>query len=114
MKRYTSVAQVDKDIDSAHRKIAKAKLVAQEHLDAESLLEGTTDVTELRQHREAADKQFRKIKRLENVRLRKLGEERSRIYTPVFSVPGISPEPNQPPVPQPPPEPVGASGDVTP
>lgn len=72
MKAYTSAAQIEKDIDSAYRKIAKAKLVAQEHLDMEELLKGTSNVSELREHRDAADKQFRKIKRLETVRLVKL------------------------------------------
>lgn len=72
MKTYTSAAQIEKDIDSALRKVAKAKLVAQEHLDMEELLKGTTNVVELREHRDAADKQFRKIKRLETVRLAKL------------------------------------------
>jgi len=114
MKRYTSVAQVDKDIDKAHMKIAKSKAIAQEHLDAESLLEGSTDVTELRQHREAADKQFRKIKRLESVRLKRLGEERSRLCTPVFAVPGIAPETLPQSAPPLQPSPSGASSDVMP
>jgi hypothetical protein len=81
MKRYTHRDEILKDIDSAHRKLAKAKTVAQEHLDAEAFLVGTTDLTGLRFHREAADKQFRKIKRLENVRLKKLGEKLAEMDT---------------------------------
>lgn len=72
MKKYSSAAQIEKDIDSAHKKIAKAKAIAQEHLGAEALLLGASDLTEIREHREAADKQFRKIKRLEAIRLPKL------------------------------------------
>jgi len=75
MKNYKSREQIIKDIDAAHRKIAKAKTVAQEHLDAEELLCGTDNAAELRECRNAADKQFRKIKRLEMVRLPKLGEK---------------------------------------
>jgi len=81
MKIYKTRDQILKDIDSANRKIAKAKVVAQEHLDAESFLIGTTDLTGLRQHREAADKQFRKIKRLKNVRLKKLGDKLAEMDT---------------------------------
>lgn len=72
MKKYTSSTQIEKDIDSALRKVAKAKATAQEHLDMEDLLKGADNASELREHREAADKQFRKIKRLESVRLVKL------------------------------------------
>jgi hypothetical protein len=81
MKRYTCRDQIIADIDRAHAKIAKAKVVAQEHLDAEEFLTGTTDLSGLRLHREAADKQFRKIKRLENVRLKKLGEKLAEMDT---------------------------------
>lgn len=73
MKRYTNREGIIKDIDAAHRKIAKAKLVAQGFLDEEELLTGTMNLVELRSARESADKQFRKIKRLETVRLPKLG-----------------------------------------
>lgn len=75
MKRYTTRDQIIKDIDSEHRKIAEAKIVEQEHLDEEELLTGTNDLTGLREARDKADKQFRKIKRLETMRLPKLGEK---------------------------------------
>jgi len=81
MKRYTHRDQIIADIDRARAKIKKAKIVAQEHLDAEAFLTGTTDLSGLRLHREAADKQFRKIKRLENVRLKKLGEKLAEMDT---------------------------------
>jgi len=81
MKKYTHRNQILTDIDHAHAKISMAKIVAQEHLDAESLLTGTTDLSGLRLHREAADKQFRKIKRLENVRLKNLGEKLAEMDT---------------------------------
>ena len=81
MKIYTTKEQVEKDIDSALNKVTKAKALAQEHLDAESLLEGTGDLTSLRIHRDAADKQFRKIKRLETVRLRFLKEKLAEMLT---------------------------------
>jgi len=81
MKHYTSREAILKDIDAAHRKIVKAKKVAQEHLDAEELLGGTGEIKELREHREAADKQFRKIKRLETVRLKQLGEKLAEFDT---------------------------------
>jgi hypothetical protein len=81
MKKYTNCNQIIADIDRAHAKIAKAKLVAQEHIDAESFLTGTTDLSGLSLHREAADKQFRKIERLQNVRLKKLGEKLAEMNT---------------------------------
>lgn len=81
MKTYTSRESILKDIDAAHRKIAKAKTVAQGHLDAEELLPGTDNAAELRECRDAADKQFRKIKRLETVRLPKLGEKLAEFDT---------------------------------
>lgn len=93
MKKYTTSTQIEKDIDSAYKKIAKAKAVAQEHLDCESLLVGTTALDELRQHREAADKMFRKIKRLETVRLPKLKEKLQEFNT--LSMPGILPPHNE-------------------
>ena len=81
MKIYKNRDQIIADIDRAHAKISKARVVAQEHLDAEEFLIGTTDLTGLREHREAADKQFRKIKRLINVRLKKLGEKLAEMDT---------------------------------
>lgn len=94
MKKYTSSAQIEKDINSAYKKIAKAKVVAQEHIDAESLLIGTTALDELREHREAADKMFRKIKRLETVRLPKLKEKLQEFNT--LALPGVLPPNNEP------------------
>lgn len=81
MKRYTSREQILKDIDSAHKKIAKARRVAQSYLDEEELFSGTDNASELRKCRDAADKQFRKIKRLETVRLPKLGEKLAEMDT---------------------------------
>jgi len=81
MKRYTSRESILKDIDAAHRKTAKAKKVAQEHLDSDELLSGTDNASELRECRDAADKQFRKIKRLETVRLPKLDEKLAEFDT---------------------------------
>lgn len=81
MKRYTSREQILKDINSAHAKIAKAKQIAQSHLDEEELFAGTDNASELRKCRDAADKQFRKIKRLETVRLPKLGEKLAEFDT---------------------------------
>lgn len=101
MKTYTSAAQIEKDIDSALRKVAKAKIIAQEHLDMEDLLKGTTNVSELREHRDAADKQFRKIKRLETVRLAKLKEKLQEFNTlslPLTSLPDTSPDSSSHPV----------------
>jgi len=70
MKRYTSREQIVKDIDSALRKVGNAKAVAQEHLEQEEFLKGVHHLlSELRAHRDKADFQFRKIKRLETVRL---------------------------------------------
>jgi hypothetical protein len=82
MKRYTSREQIIKDIDGACEKVKKALKVAQEHLDQEELLTGATEkVEELRRHREAADFQFRKIKRLKEVRLIKLKERLAEFDT---------------------------------
>ncbi len=81
MKKYTHRDQILKDIARAHAKIKKAKEVAQGFLDEEELLTGTGNVVELRAAREAADKQFRKIKRLEMVRLPKLGEKLAEMDT---------------------------------
>lgn len=94
MKTYTSAAQIEKDIDSALKKIAKAKAIAQEHLDAEALLIGASDLTEIREHREAADKQFRKIKRLETVRLPKLKAKLQEFNTiPLAGMEAVHPNP---------------------
>lgn len=81
MKNYKSRDQILKDINAAHRKIAKAKLVAQGFLDEEELLTGTMNLVDMRAAREAADKQFRKIKRLETVRLPKLGAKLAEMDT---------------------------------
>lgn len=81
MKRYKNREQILKDIDRAHAKIAAAKKVAQGFLDEEELLTGTGNVVELRAAREAADKQFLKIKRLQTVRLPKLGEKLAEMDT---------------------------------
>lgn len=81
MKNYTSATQVIKDIDSALKKIEKAKKVAQEHLDQEEFLTGGNELSELRKHREAADFQFRKIKRLESVRIPKLRQKLAEMET---------------------------------
>ena len=81
MKSYTHRDQILKDIASAHKKIEKAKVLCQDHLDSEKLLEGTDSVVEMRTHREAADKLLRKIKRLQEVRLKKLGEKLAEMDT---------------------------------
>lgn len=81
MKRYKNREQILKDIDRAHAKIAASKKVAQGFLDEEELLTGTGNLVELRAARESADKQFRKIKRLETVRLPKLGEKLAEMDT---------------------------------
>lgn len=81
MKKHTHRDQIVKDIDRAHAKIKFAKEAAQGFLDEEELLTGTGNVVELRAAREAADKQFRKIKRLETVRLPKLGEKLAEMDT---------------------------------
>jgi len=75
MRKYKTREQIIRDIDNALAKVIKAKVVAQEHLDQEELLTGGNNLVELRKQREAADKQFRKIKRLETVRLPKLKEK---------------------------------------
>lgn len=102
MKTYKSREQILRDIDSAHRKIAKAKNIAQEHLDAEELMRGTAFLSELRLEREAADKQLRKIKRLETIRLPKLGEKLAEFDTlllipPTHTGPETASEPSSPP-----------------
>lgn len=81
MKIYKNRDQIIKDIDAAHRKIAAAKKIAQEFLDEEELLTGTANLTDLNKARDAADKQFRKIKRLQTVRLPKLGEKLAEMDT---------------------------------
>lgn len=91
MKKYTSREQIVKDIDVARKKITKAKLVAQEHLDQEELLTGGSNLIELRKHREAADFQFRKIKRLEDRRLPQLGRKLAEWDTLELSTTGITP-----------------------
>lgn len=96
MKTYTSAAQIEKDIDSAYRKIAKAKLVAQEHLDMEELLKGASNLSELREHQDAADKQFRKIKRLETVRLVKLKAKLAEFNTVALPFAGQDTAPDSP------------------
>jgi len=105
MKKYTHRDQIIKDIDSALRKIEKAKKVAQGYLDEEELLLGTDNVSEYRQARENADKQFRKIKRLETLRLPKLKEKLAEMDT--IELPGTQPVAASP-VPLPPPSPVAS------
>lgn len=115
MKRYTSREQILKDIDSAHRKIAKANVAAQEHLDNEEFLRGATEsVAEMRQHREAADFQFRKIERLKTKRLVALGAKLAEFDTRALFSPGNEPA-SGPHTPSPlPPEPCDALNDVPP
>ncbi len=96
MKNYKTREPIIKDIDAAHRKITKAKRIAQEHLDAEELLTGTGEVQELREHREAADKQFRKIKRLETVRLKQLGDKLAEFDTIQLTLSSDEPESQSP------------------
>jgi len=97
VKRYTKREQIIKDIDTAHRKIAKAKVVMQEHFDMEELLRGCGANAEQRAATEAADKQMRKIKRLETVRLPQLGAKLAEFDTipiiPSDTLPGTSSEP---------------------
>lgn len=115
MKKYTSREQIIKDIDKALAKVTKAKAVAQEHLDQESFLIGTTNLSELRAHREAADFQLRKIKRLENVRLKMLKEKLSEFDTaPLALPPDTLPAKTSSPALPPPMPPCASSDDVTP
>lgn len=64
--------QILRKIDLANARIKKLKTLAQDALDSEQLFLGS-DVNETRKFREEADKHFRAIKRLEKVRLAKLG-----------------------------------------
>lgn len=115
VKKYTSREQIIKDIDSAHKKITKAKKVAQEHLDQEEFLTGGSELQELRKHREAADFQFRKIKRLENRRLPMLGRKLAEWDTiPLVASPDTEPAKLPPPCEPPQPQPFSASDDVLP
>lgn len=98
MKKYTSTEQIERDIDKAYAKIAKAKEVAQGYLDEEQLLIGGTDVSELRDVREKADFQFRKIKRLEDVRLPKLKSALAEFNTLTLPLPDTAPDSVSPPV----------------
>ncbi len=110
MKRYTSREKIIKDIDGALKRVASAKRLAQEYLDDEELLTGTSAVDKLRKAREAADFQFRKIKRLENVRLPALKAKLAEFDT--SSLPGISLDNGcSPASPQHQPEPASASSD---
>lgn len=115
MKKYTTPEQVTKDIDSALKKIEKAKRVAQEHLDQEQFSTGGNELSELRKHREAADFQFRKIKRLETVRLPKLKAKLAEMRTTPLALPPdtLPVKPPQPASPDPIPPDV-ASSDVMP
>lgn len=81
MKNYKTRDQILKDIDTAHRKIKKAKAAAQGFLDEEELLTGTGNVVDLRAAREAADKEFRKIKYQQDKRLKLLGERLAEMDT---------------------------------
>lgn len=90
MKTYTTREAIIKDIDSAYRKMGNAQAIAQEHLDQEELLKGSSEVIQLRHEREAADKQFRKIKRLQTDRLPKLKECLAMFDT--LPLPGTSTE----------------------
>lgn len=114
MKLYTSREQIIKDIDGALKKVARAKTTAQEHLDAEELLTGSSNVTELRKERELADKQFRKVKRLETVRLPKLKSKLAEWDTVPLNGLDTLPEPNQEPAQSLQPQPAFSPDDVTP
>lgn len=92
MKRYTTREAIIKDIDTAHRKIAKAKVVMQEHFDMEELLRGCGANAEQRAATEAADKQMRKIKRLETVRLPYLGAKLAEFDTIPLALSHTAPE----------------------
>ncbi len=113
MKRYTSREQIIRDIDSALKKVRLAKVKAQECLDQEELLNGSVEnLSELREHREKADFQFRKIRRLENVRLPALKEKLAEFDT--LALPGTLPDTGcSPASPQPPLEPVASSCDAS-
>lgn len=114
MKRYTSRDQILNDIDKALAKVAKAKLAAQEHLDNEEFLKGIDEkLSELREYREQADYQFRKIKRLETVRLPYLKTKLSEFDTATFPSLDTASEKNPLP-PQPLPIETGASSDDVP
>jgi hypothetical protein len=81
MKRPVTKESLLKAIDSAHRKIAKTKADVQSLLDEEQLYSGTENASELRTIRDKIEKGFRKIKRLETVRLKKLGEKLAEVQT---------------------------------
>ncbi len=113
MKRYENREAIIRDIDSALKKISKAKKAAQENLDQEELLtEIPEQLSVLRQHRESADFQFRKIRRLENVRLPALKAKLAEFDT--LALPGTLPDTGcSPASPQPPLEPVASSCDAS-
>ena len=91
MKRYTTRLQIIADIDKAIKKIKRTEEVVQEHLDQEEFLTGIdAQLSQLRHHRELADKGLRKIKRLQNVRLIHLKAKLSEFDTALL--PGVSPE----------------------
>jgi len=115
MKCYTNRDQIIKDIDKALAKVSKAKLVAQEHLDQEALLLGSDNLSDLRAHRKAADFQFRKIKRLQDVRLKELKAKLSEFDTATLALPpDTSLEPSPSPLAQLQTEPCASSDGVTP
>lgn len=116
MKTYKTREQIIRDIDSAYRKIGNAKAIAQEHLDNEQLLVGSpSQLSELRKEREKADKQFRKIKRLETVRLPKLKTRLAEWDTPLLNgADDIALAKTPAPVPPTPPPPSAESDDVLP
>lgn len=110
MRKYKNRDQIIRDIDKARAKVQCAKKIAQEHLDAEELLTGIASrLSELKQHRENADAQFRKIKYLETRRLPALGNALAEWDTKLL--PGIAPAPTSAPVPPIEPQPAAASGD---
>lgn len=87
-RRYTSAAEIEKDIARVHRKIKKLENKAQEELDSESLYRGV-DVAECRKHEDAATELLGKIKRLKDTRLKRLGNTLSNFKTKPLGLEGI-------------------------
>ena len=88
-KRYTSEAMVLADIDKVHKQIDKLKKKAQQELDSEELYKGTDNLSELRKHREEADRLLGKIDRLKNTRLKRLGKTLAEFRTLALPVEGL-------------------------
>ncbi len=89
MKRYTTRLKIIADIDKAIKKIKRTEEVVQEHLDQEEFLTGIdAQLSQLRHHRELADKGLRKIKRLRERRLAHLKAKLSEFDTALL--PGVN------------------------